>query len=95
MEIRDPHYEASPISWTTIHNNQPDFLVVWGTADDSSDHQTQSVPFVTALKRSGTFTRTIPIEGAPHSWISEPLDEPNSYTSFLVPKLLRFLNERL
>ena len=95
MENRDIYYEASPISWTTIHNNKADFLVVWGTADDIADHRTQSIPFVTALKRAGTYTRTVPIEGAPHFWISEPLDEPHSYAGFLAPKLLRFLRVRL
>jgi acetyl esterase/lipase len=94
MENRDVYYEASPLSWTVTRNNRVDFLVVWGTADDSVDYQTQSIPFVTALKRAGNYTRTVPIEGAPHFWISEPLDEPHSYASFLAPKLLRFLNER-
>jgi len=28
-------------------------------------------------------------------WITEPLDEPHSYTGFLAPKLMRFLAERL
>jgi acetyl esterase/lipase len=95
MEIRDVFYEASPISWTTIRNNYVDFLVVWGTADHMVDFKTQSLPFVTALKRPGNFTRTVPIEGAPYFWISEPLEEPHSYTDFLAPKLLRFLKERL
>jgi acetyl esterase/lipase len=95
MEIRDAFYEASPLSWTIIDNNQADFLVVWGTADDIADYQTQSIPFLTALKRAGTYTRTVPIEGAPHFWISEPIDEPHSYSGFLAPRLLRFLNERL
>ena len=95
MENRDVYYEASPISWTTIRNNRAEFLVVWGTADDVADHLTQSIPFVTALKRAGTYTRTVPIEGAPHFWVSDPIDEPHSYAGFLAPKLLRFLNERL
>ena len=95
MENRDVYYEASPINWTTIHNNQAAFLVVWGTADDIADYQTQSIPFMTALKRAGTFTRTVPIEGAPHFWVSDPIDEPHSYSGFLAPRLLRFLEERL
>src|SRR5262249_59813643 len=49
MEIRDVFYEASPVSWTTIHNNRAAFLVVWGTADDVVDAASQSIPFVTAL----------------------------------------------
>ena len=85
MEIRDRYYEASPINWTLIQNNQADFLVVWGTADDIADHQTQSIPFVTALKRAGTYTRIVPIEGAPHFWISEPIDEPQLHRLFRPP----------
>jgi dipeptidyl aminopeptidase/acylaminoacyl peptidase len=95
MEIRDVFYEASPISWTLVQNNQVDFLVVWGTADEMVDSETQSIRFVTALNRAGNVTRTVPITGAPHFWISEPLDEPHSYTGVLAPKLLRFLAERL
>jgi acetyl esterase/lipase len=95
MEIRDVFYEASPISWTLVQNNQVDFLVVWGTADEMVDSQMQSIRFVTALNRAGNFTRTVPITNAPHYWISEPLDEPHSYTGFVAPKLLRFFAERL
>jgi acetyl esterase/lipase len=91
MEIRDVFYEASPLSWTTHHNNQASFLVVWGTADDIVEAESQSIPFVTALKRAGNYTRTVPVEGAPHFWIAEPLDEPHSYAGFLAPKLLHFL----
>ena len=40
-----------------------------GHRRDIADYQTQSIPFVTALKRAGTYTRTVPIEGAPHFWI--------------------------
>jgi acetyl esterase/lipase len=95
MEDRDVYYQGSPMSWTTIRNNAASFLVVWGTADDIVNFQAQSLPFVTALKRAGNFTRTVPIEGAPHFWISEPIDETHSYTGFLAPRLLRFLEERL
>jgi acetyl esterase/lipase len=95
IEDRDVYYQGSPMSWTTIRNNAVSFLVVWGTADDIVNFQAQSLPFVTALKRAGNFTRTVPIEGAPHFWISEPIDEPHSYTGFLAPRLLRFLEERL
>jgi dipeptidyl aminopeptidase/acylaminoacyl peptidase len=93
--IRDTYYEASPLSWATVHHNQAAFLVVWGTEDDIVDATTQSLPFVTALKRAGFYTRTVPVLGAPHFWIREPLDEPTSYPAFLAPRLLRFLTERL
>ena len=59
------------------------------------DHQAQSIPFVTALKRAGNFTRTVPIEGAPHFWVAEPHEWAGSYNAFLAPRLLQFLRERL
>jgi hypothetical protein len=37
----------------------------------------------------------VPIAGASHFWIGEPLDEPHSYTSFLAPRVMRFLDDRL
>jgi hypothetical protein len=69
--------------------------VVYGTADDIVDYQTQSVPFINALKRAGIYTRTVPMQGAPHFWMWDPIDEPNSWPGFLAPRLLRFLAERL
>jgi acetyl esterase/lipase len=95
MTDREVYFDASPISWTTVENNRAAFLVVWGTADDICDYRTQSEPFVTALKRAGNFTRTVPIAGAPHFWIAEPHDWPGSYNAFLAPRLLHFLRERL
>jgi acetyl esterase/lipase len=95
MAIRDTYYEASPINWATFHHNQPAFLVVWGTADDIVDATTQSVAFVTALKRADFYVRTVPVLGAPHFWIREPFDDPMNYPAFLAPRLLRFLAERL
>ncbi len=95
MEIRDVYYEASPINWTTIQNTRTVFLVVWGTDDDIVDAESQSLRFLTALKRAGTFTRALPITGALHFWMTEPLDEPHSCAGFLAPKLLRFLSDQL
>jgi hypothetical protein len=35
------------------------------------------------------------MHGAPHYWLSDPIEEPDSHTGFLAPRLLRFLAERL
>jgi hypothetical protein len=51
--------------------------------------------FVTALKQAGFFVRTVIVPGAPHFWMWEPIDEPTSYTGFLAPRLLRFLQNQL
>jgi dipeptidyl aminopeptidase/acylaminoacyl peptidase len=75
--------------------NKPAFLVAWGTQDDIVDPATQSIPFVEALKQAGVWTRTCIVEGAPHYWAGEPLDETGSFPGFFAPRLLRFLKARL
>jgi hypothetical protein len=35
------------------------------------------------------------VQGAPHYWLSDPIDEPGSYSGFFAPRLIRFLKERL
>lgn len=88
-------FEASPLSWCIERLNKPAFLVAWGTQDDIVDPATQSVAFVEALKQAGVWTRTVIVEGAPHYWAGDPLDEEGSHAAFLAPRLLRFLKARL
>jgi acetyl esterase/lipase len=95
MESKHLFYEASPLTYTTIDKNHTAFLVVWGTEDDIADPRSQSEVFVTALKQAGFFVRTVIIPGAPHFWMWDPIDEPTSYTGFLAPRLLRFLQRQL
>jgi hypothetical protein len=47
-----------------------------------------------ALKHAGYFVRPVPVEGAPHFWVWDPVDE-SSHNGFLAPRLLRFLAQRL
>jgi hypothetical protein len=35
------------------------------------------------------------VQGAPHYWLNDPLEEPGSYSGFMAPRLIRFLQERL
>ena len=95
MESKQLFYETSPLTYTTVDNNQTAFLVVWGTEDDIVDPRSQSEVFVRALKQAGFYVRTVIVPGAPHFWMSEPIDEPTSYTGFLAPRLLRFLQSQL
>jgi dipeptidyl aminopeptidase/acylaminoacyl peptidase len=95
MESKHVYYEASPFTYTTIDRNQTAFLVVWGTDDDIVDPHSQSEVFVTALKQAGFFVRTVIVPGAPHFWMWDPLEEPTSFTGFLAPRLLRFLQQQL
>jgi acetyl esterase/lipase len=95
MESKQLFYEASPFTYTTIERNQTAFLMVWGTEDDIVDAHSQSEAFVTALKQAGFFVRTVIVPGAPHFWMWDPIDEPTSFTGFVAPRLLRFLQQQL
>ncbi|MDB5509988.1 MAG: hypothetical protein JWL93_2457 [Hyphomicrobiales bacterium] len=88
-------FDASPISYAVEKNNTTAFLVVWGTQDDVVDPATQSVPFVDALKQASFFVRTVIVEGAPHYWAGDPIDEDGSHPAFFAPRLLRFLKAKL
>jgi len=95
MESKHIYYEASPFTYTTIERNHTAFLVIWGTEDDIVDARSQSEAFVTALKQAGFFVRTVIVPGAPHFWMWDPLEEPTSFTGFVAPRLLRFLQQQL
>jgi len=95
IEDRRIYFDASPISYATIGNNQTAVFLSWGTEDDVVDFRTQSEPFLLALKQAGFFVRTCVMHGAPHYWLSDPIEEPGSHPGFLAPRLLRFLAERL
>jgi acetyl esterase/lipase len=95
MADRRRYFEASPINFATFANNQIAVYLSWGTEDDLVDHHAQSEKFLLALKQAGFFVRPCPVAGAPHYWMSDPIEEPGSYTGFLAPRLLRFLAERL
>jgi len=92
---RKIYFEASPLSHVTTRMNATTFYLAWGTEDDIVDPATQAVPFRDALKQAGYFVRTTTVPGAPHFWSSEPIDQPSSYSGFVAPRVLRFLQERL
>jgi acetyl esterase/lipase len=94
-EDRFRYFEASPLAHVTIQGNTTSFFLTWGTDDDVVDWKTQSLPFLTALKQAGYFVRTASVQGAPHFWMYDPIDEPYSYAGFVAPKVLRFLRDRL
>jgi len=95
VDDRRLYFEASPMSYVTRDANQTAFLLAWGTEDDVVDRTTQSVAFLRALKQAGIFARSVIVQGAPHYWNAEPLDEPGSRSGFLAPRMLRFLQEKL
>ncbi len=94
IDDKRPYFDASPLSYVSAKNNSTSFLVVWGTRDDIVDFKSQSEAFMLALKQAGYFVRPVPVEGAPHFWVWDPVDDTNP-NGFLAPKLLRFLQQRL
>ena len=92
---RRRYFEASPISHAIIGNNKAAVYLSWGTEDDVVDHRAQSQELLLALKQAGFNVRTCVLHGAPHYWLSDPIEEERSHSGFLAPRLLRYLAERL
>jgi acetyl esterase/lipase len=95
IEDRRLYFDASPISYVTVANNGVAVLLGVGTEDDLVDRTTQTDAFLSALKQAGFFVRPCVVPGAAHYWLSDPIDEPGSFSGFFAPRLLRFLAERL
>jgi acetyl esterase/lipase len=95
MENRQLYFDASPVSYATYANNKTAVLLACGTEDDLVDRKAHTDAFLRVLKQAGFFARTCIVQGAGHYWVSDPLDEPASYTGFFAPRLLRFLAEKL
>ena len=92
---RKLYFDASPISHAVTANNKVAVHLSVGTEDDLVDRRAHTDAFVLALKQAGFFVRTTILQGAPHYWGSEPMDEPGSFSAFLAPRLMRFLAEKL
>jgi acetyl esterase/lipase len=95
IEDRRLYFDASSISYATVANNQTAVFLSVGTEDDLVDRSAHTDAFLLALKQAGFFVRTCIVQGAPHYWMNDPIDEPGSYSGFLAPRLIRFLAERL
>jgi acetyl esterase/lipase len=95
MESRQAYFDASPISYATFANNKISALLATGTADDLVDPKEHTYPFQLALKQAGFFVRPCVVDGAPHYWMNDPIEEPGSHSGFLALRLLRFLAEKL
>ncbi|MFB9952969.1 alpha/beta fold hydrolase [Rhizobium puerariae] len=90
------YFEASPISYVRYAANKLPVFLCYGTADDIVNPEQQSEKFLRLLKQAGFRVHGHPIIGAGHFWFSEePVDEPGSYSSFLAPRLLRFVKQYL
>jgi acetyl esterase/lipase len=95
IEDRRLYFDATPISYATVANNQTAVLLCCGTEDDLVDRKPHTDAFLRALKLAGFFARSVVVQGAGHYWLSDPLDETGSYSGFFAPRLMRFLAEKL
>jgi acetyl esterase/lipase len=94
-ENRQLYFDATSISYATFASNKIGVLLATGTADDLVDPAEHTEPFMLALKQAGFFVRPCIVQGAPHYWMNDPIEEPGSYSGFLAPRLMRFLAEKL
>ena len=95
MQNRKLYFDASPISYAVRANNNIAVHLSVGTEDDLVDRKANTDAFALALYQAGFFVRTAILQGAPHYWLSDPIDEPGSHSGFVAPRLIRFLKERL
>src|SRR6516165_8559179 len=95
MDDPQRYFDASPINYATFANNQIGVFLSVGTEDDLVNRRAQTDAFLLRLKQANFFVRTCIVQGAPHYWLNDPIEEPGSYCGFLAPRLMRFLQERL
>ena len=95
IDDKRAYFDASPLSYVSGRDNTTAFLVAWGTHDDIVDCKSQSEAFLEALKQARFYARPVVVNGAPHFWCADPIDESGSQSGFLAPRLLRFLQAKL
>jgi acetyl esterase/lipase len=89
------YFDASPINYATFANNHIGVFLSVGTEDDLVNRHSQTDAFLLRLKQANFFVRPCIVQGAPHYWLNDPIEEPGSYSGFMAPRLIRFLQERL
>jgi len=95
MDDPQLYFDATPINYATFANNHIGVLLSVGTEDDLVDRRAHTDAFQLRLSQAGFFVRPCIVQGAPHYWLSDPIDEAGSYSGFMAPRLMRFLKERL
>jgi acetyl esterase/lipase len=95
MDDPQRYFDASPINYATFANNQIGVFLAVGTEDDLVNRRAQTDAFLLRLKQANFFVRPCIVQGAPHYWLNDPIEEARSYSGFLAPRLMRFLQERL
>ena len=92
MSIREQFYESSPIFHASTENARgTKWLVVWGTADEIVDHETQALKLVTHLRRAGATLRICELVGADHFWTEMASEEKNPYFKTILDRVENFI----
>lgn len=93
-EDRFAYQVASPLNYVSRNANKTAFFMAWGRRDDIVPPSSQSERMLAALKRADVYVRSATVD-AGHFWIHDPLHEPDSFPGFVIPRLHRFLAEKL
>ena len=91
---RFAYQKASPLNYVSRATNKTAFFMAWGTRDDIVPPALHSERLLAALKRADYYVRQATVD-AGHFWIHDPLHEANSFPGFVIPRLYRFLKEKL
>ncbi len=94
MDDRRVFFDASPMSYVTMANNNTAFLLTYGTEDDIVDRG-QSDDFLLALKQAKFWARNAVIQGWGHYWMGTSPEDPATGAALFAPRLLRFLEDML
>jgi len=86
---------ASPLSHVRAAGARPDFLLLYGVDDEVVDPRGQTLHFAEMLEQTGFGVSVVPVSGAGHFWMSEPMDEPDSRPAQVLPEVVEFLHKRL
>jgi len=95
MDDPQRYFDASPVNYATFANKQIGVFLAVGTEDDLVNRCAQTDAFLLRLKQANFFVRPCIVQGAPHYWLNDPIEEPRSYSGFMAPRLMRFLQEKL
>jgi dipeptidyl aminopeptidase/acylaminoacyl peptidase len=92
LTTRRRYYEASPLFHASERNaRDTKWLIAWGTEDEVSPPDHQSIALAGQLQLAGALVRLAPVVGAPHFWYMEAgPDEPGTASAHVAGRLLGF-----
>src|SRR5260221_2809748 len=91
MDDPQRYFDASHINYATFANNQIGVFLAVGTEDDLVNRRAQTDALLLRLKQANFFVRPCVVQGAPHYWLNDPIEEARSHSGFRGPRVIRFL----